>query len=411
MTNTYRAAATEPEQTQLSRPAPSPLSKSAPLLAAIILVALSLRPGIASLGPSLPYIIDDLNLSHTVASFVGAIPPLLMGLLAFPTPWLSRRFSLDRVLLLALLVCGLSVAARGWASDWLELVLATIGVGAGIAVAQALLGGVIKTAFPDNTSLVMGVYATTLSLGAAVSALTTQAVITQTGHWSLAIGVWSVLSLVAAVAWVFTRTRVSEPAAHQSASPRRPSGAMRAWQIAIHFAITGILFYALMAWLAPLYRELGLSPSRSASTVAVFSATFMVGNQLAGWLSRTRDRRPWLFLSSFVASIGTLALALAPLSAPFAIVSLCGVGLGGSFTLGMTLVLDNTRTTEEANQWNGFVLGVGYSLAALGPVIFGYSHDVVGNYHTALWCGAAISLFAIPLAFVLAPPQLDASET
>jgi CP family cyanate transporter-like MFS transporter len=357
----------------------------------------------------LPYIINDFNLSHTEASFVGAIPPLLMGLLAFPSPWLAHRFGVDRTLLFAVVLCGLSVAARGWASNGLEIFLTTAGVGTGIAVAQALLGGVIKTAFPNNTSLVMSVYAATLSLGAAVSALTTQQFITQTGHWPLAIGVWSLVSLAAALAWAFTNTSVPEPAVCHRPSPPMPIASLRAWQIALYFTITGILFYALLAWLAPLYRELGLPASQAASTVAVFSATFMVGNQLMGWFSRSRDRRIWLFLSSLCASIGLIALAIAPMHSPFAVVTVCGVGLGGSFTLGMTIVLDNTRSAEEANKWNAFVMGIGYSFAALGPVIFGYSHDVFGSYQNALWCCAAISIIAIPVAFALAPLRFEPS--
>jgi CP family cyanate transporter-like MFS transporter len=61
-----------------------------------------------------------------------------------------------------------------------------------------------------------------------------------------------------------------------------------------------------------------------------------------------------------------IALAIAPMHSPFTVVTLCGVGLGGSFTLGMTIVLDNTRSAEEANKWNAFVMGIGYSFAALG---------------------------------------------
>jgi CP family cyanate transporter-like MFS transporter len=357
----------------------------------------------------LPYIISDFNLSHTEASFIGAIPPLLMGLLAFPAPRLARRFGLDIVLVIAVAICGFSGAARGWASNGLEFLLATAGVGAGIAVAQTLLGGVIKTAFPNNTSLVMSLYAATLSSGAAVSALATQQLISLTGHWSLATGVWSCVSLVAALAWAFIKTREHRPDVHHGPSPPMPASAIRAWQIALYFTITGILFYALFAWLAPLYCELGLPASQAASAVAVFSAAFMVGNLLMGWFSRARDRRLWLFLSSLCASMGLIALAIAPMHLPFVVVSACGVGLGGSFTLGLTIVLDNTRSAEEADQWNAFVMGIGYSIAALGPVIFGYSHDAFGSYHIALWCCAAISMLAVPITFVLRPLRSEPS--
>jgi hypothetical protein len=53
---------------------------------------------------------------------------------------------------------------------------------------------------------------------------------------------------------------------------------------------------------------------------------------------------------------------------PFVFVPLCAFGLGGGFTLGMTLPLDNTHNVEEANVWNAFVPTVGYLIAAAGPL-------------------------------------------
>jgi MFS transporter, CP family, cyanate transporter len=53
---------------------------------AIVLVAVNLRPGIVSVGPLLPSIIDEFHLSHAAASLLVSIPDVLMGALALPTP-------------------------------------------------------------------------------------------------------------------------------------------------------------------------------------------------------------------------------------------------------------------------------------------------------------------------------------
>jgi MFS transporter, CP family, cyanate transporter len=55
-------------------------------IAAIILVAVTLRPGIVSVGPLLPSIIEQLGRSHADASLLVSIPDVLMGALALPTP-------------------------------------------------------------------------------------------------------------------------------------------------------------------------------------------------------------------------------------------------------------------------------------------------------------------------------------
>ncbi|WP_226945690.1 MFS transporter [Pseudomonas sp. EggHat1] len=80
----------------------------------ILLVALTLRPGIVSMGPLLTAIIDELGLNHTQASLLTAIPTLLMGLLALPAPWLAHRFGRDRIILLALIVLGAAITFVRW---------------------------------------------------------------------------------------------------------------------------------------------------------------------------------------------------------------------------------------------------------------------------------------------------------
>src|SRR6202012_3890982 len=111
---------------------------------AIVLVALNLRPGIVSVGPLLPWIIDDFRLSHTTAALLVSIPDGLMGVLALPTPWFARRFGRDTVILAGLFVLFVSTVLRAFSTTAIELLAATAGVGAGIAIAGALVGGFIK---------------------------------------------------------------------------------------------------------------------------------------------------------------------------------------------------------------------------------------------------------------------------
>jgi CP family cyanate transporter-like MFS transporter len=83
----------------------------------VVLVALGLLPDIVSIGPLLPDMIPEFGLSHAQASLPTAIPTLLMGLLALPAPWLTRRFGRDRVILIALAVLtGARVACQRIAS-------------------------------------------------------------------------------------------------------------------------------------------------------------------------------------------------------------------------------------------------------------------------------------------------------
>ena len=65
--------------------------RRAPFLVALFLAALALRPQLVGIGPLLPPIQDDLDVTHAVAGLLGTIPVLCMGLFAPPAPFLSGR--------------------------------------------------------------------------------------------------------------------------------------------------------------------------------------------------------------------------------------------------------------------------------------------------------------------------------
>jgi CP family cyanate transporter-like MFS transporter len=108
-----------------------PALSFAATVAAIVLVAIDLRPGIVSVGPLLPHILQEFGMSNAEASLLTAIPAMLMGLLAFPTPWLAHRFGRDRVILTALIVLMLATILRAFSSSVVMLLASTVGVGAG----------------------------------------------------------------------------------------------------------------------------------------------------------------------------------------------------------------------------------------------------------------------------------------
>ncbi|MCB5187020.1 MFS transporter [Methylobacillus caricis] len=372
-------------------------------MAAIILVAIALRPGIVSMGPLLPFIIDEFQLSHTVASLLTTIPDLLMGLLALPTPWLARRYGRNPVLLTALLLLCVAMVARAFSSTTDMLMLSTVGVGAGIAVAGALMAGYIKGNFPTKAAMVMGIYATALSFGSTISAAASGPVAMQyASGWRMGAGVWGVLALIAVLAWALIAVRerqqgaVKNPVAEPARLPlRNPT----AWMVALFFAADNFLFYAVLSWTAPMYIEYGLTPTIAGFVLASFTAVFMISNPVLGALSKSVDRRGWLAACSLLAICGLVFLAMAPMFAPFLSISLCAFGLGGAFTLGMTLPLDNTNNVDETNAWNAFVLTVGYLIAAVGPLSVGYIRDLTQDFHAAIWllvCVAGVMLVLTP---------------
>lgn len=379
-------------------------------IAAIVLVAIGLRPGIIAVGPILPSIIGEFHLSHAQASLLTSIPDVLMGFLALPTPWLARRFGRDPIVLIALLLLFVSIAGRAFSTSPAMLFATTAGVGTGIAVTGALIAGFIKSRFATKAAALMGIYATSLSLGSTISAgVTGPLAVETTGGWRLASGMWSVLPLLGIAGWLAVtlserRHRLSVPALDQKV--RLPLNNTTAWLIALFFACVNFLFYAVVSWTSVIYREGGYSTTTAGLILASFTAVFTLANPVFGWTSRSHDRRGWLALCAALTLGGLVPTALAPSLAPFVFIPLCAIGLGGAFTLGMTLPLDNTDSVAEADTWNAFVLTVGYLVAATGPLLVGWLRDVTGDFRSGLWLLVVVSAAMLSLCPFLRPHRL-----
>jgi len=94
-----------------------------------------------------------------------------------------------------------------------------------------------------------------------------------------------------------------------------------------------------------------------------------------------RVRRPFPIAISFTAmfAVGYAGLLLAPaISAPFWVIM---AGLGqGTYSFALLMINKRTRTTAGSGALSGFSQGVGYSLACLGPLLFGLLHDLSSSW-------------------------------
>jgi len=383
----------------------APLTMSAAILC-VVLMALQLRPGIVSAGPLLPSIIGAFDLTHTQASLLTAIPTLMMGVLALPAPRLEARFGRDRVIVGALALLVVATFARAFADSAFVLFLATAGIGAGIAVAGVLVASFVKAGFPGQAAVFMSLYATSLALGSTLSAAATGP-IALTAGWRYAAGAWALPAIVGLLAWIVVARRMParQSAALDQSRTRLPWTSRRAWLIAIFFACNNFVFYAFIAWLAPMQVEAGQGAASAGLVLASFTVAFMVANPLFGFLSRHHDRRVPLAVSAGIALLGIVSMQLG-LAAHVA-AAIIAFGTGGAFSLALTLPLDNTTTPAETSSWNAFVMLVSYTIAAAGPLAVGWLRDASGDFGSSLWMITAVSGLMLATTPLLRPPGSD----
>jgi len=374
------------------------------LVLALVLVALNLRPAIASVPPVLPDIQRDLGLSGTAAGALTALPVVCLGLFAPLAARLADRFGVDRAVAWALVVLGAGTLARavGGAAG---LFAATFVAGIGLAVGGALLPGIVKANFAaDRAATVTGMYTTGLAGGALLAAaLTVPLRNLLGGSWAPALAVWALPAVAALAVW----RQVAAPAGPGGPGPAEASPPARgglpwrsglAWRVTLYTGLQSLLFYASLTWLSPLFQARGWSAERAGALLAVFSLTQLVATLgLPVLADRTGDRRPWIALSVSACTAGLLALAVAPLAAPWLVAAVIGFGTGGQFAMALTLLVDAAADPAAARRLSGMAFLVGYLLAAAGPAAVGGLYDATGGFTAAFLALTAVGVVTLAL--------------
>jgi MFS transporter, CP family, cyanate transporter len=372
----------------------------------LLVLSFALRPGIVSIGPVLLRIRQDFGLSYSEVSLLTSIPDVCMGLFVLCVPKISRRLGADQTVLLSLLLLGVAIVLRALTHSTNLLLFWTTFVGIGISISGALVGGWIKQHFPQESSLFMGIYAGGLSIGATLAAGATSYVANASGSWRVGVGIWSILILTAIASWSYLARRVNASSSNRLQRDTRtaielPWRSKRAWVVALFFGLSQFIAYACLAWLAPWNSETGSSEISGGPLLCLFTIFLAAGSFAAGAVAdKLADRRLSLALATVCTMAGFVGLAFAPTSYPIAFVVMIAFGQGMCFALGMTLPLDNAKTPGEAHAWTMFVLCVGYMIAALGPLCFGFLRDWTGRFfdsYLMLLIVSSIMITVVPL--------------
>jgi CP family cyanate transporter-like MFS transporter len=367
------------------------LRKTLWLLVAVILVALNLRPAIASVPPLADSIAADFGLSAAALGVLTTLPVLCMGLFAPLGALLGRRFGTERVLAAAVVLIAIGTALRA-IDSLIFLYLATALFGVGIAVAGALLPPLVRAQFPDRIGPVTGLYTTGLIGGALLAASLTPALGL---HWPVALSLWSLPAILALVVWLTVARRVTLVTGNPVDPASAPWRSPRAWYATFFMGGQSLLYYASLAWLAARYTALGSSAAEAGLLLGLFSATQLVSALGLPLLAHHfGDPRPWIAASLATTGVALALIAYVPSSVPWLWASLLGLGMGGQFALALTVLSTLGATPRESAAATGMALFVGYLLAAAGPVLAGALRDATGGYTVPF---AALAVFSLPV--------------
>ena len=350
------------------------------LITLVVLIGLNLRPFLTAPGPVLSDIAADTGMGFGGLSLLTFLPMMLMGLGAFAAPGIQLLFGTRRSMFAALAILAAGSLLRGFVPDGVSLVLTAVLCGAGVAMIQALMPGLIKANFPSSIATVTGLYSAMIMGGGALGARLTPWLAGSQHNWRFALAVLAIPAVLALL--------TALPILRETPSSGKKSGITghllqrpRTWVLMAAFGLVNAGYSSMVAWLAPYYQSLGLAASTTGNLVAVMAvAQALAAFGLPLVARHSTDRRPWLLLTLAMQAIGFAGLALAPQLSPFFWSAICGAGLGGSFALAMITSLDHLPKPEEAGALAAMMQGGGFLIAALGPVATAFLHGLTGSF-------------------------------
>jgi CP family cyanate transporter-like MFS transporter len=365
------------------------------LVVAILLVAANLRPAVTSLGSVLGEVRTSLGVSTAWASVLTALPGLCFGLAGFLAPSAARRLGLARAIGLSMVLVTVGVLVRVVDGPSVVLIGTLVACG-GIAVCNVLLPVVVKESYPHRIGLMTGLYTAVLQCAAALGSLITPPVDDALGGWRAGLGEWGLLAALGTIGWLLA-ARHGHREVDQAGQaglldadlpqPHAAEPLLRsrlAWAVTIFFGLQSMFAYAVMGWAPQVLMTGGVSRSEAGAMLAVMSVIGVPLSLLVAPLAaRQRSQSAWLAGVSAVGAIGVVGLIVAPSAAPWLWAITMGIGMG-VFPIAVAVISLRTRASADTQRLSTMAQGIGYLLAAVGPLLFGILHGVTGSWTASL---------------------------
>jgi CP family cyanate transporter-like MFS transporter len=377
-----------------------------------------MRPAVTAVGPLIDRIAGDTGIP---LALLGSLSTIVLITWAIVSPFahgIGRRLGLGGAVLAAmgLLAVGAIVRSLPGSSAWLWIGTALIGIA--LAIGNVLLPAVIKRDFPLRVPLMMGVYSAILGGAGAVASGLAVPIADLTGAdagagWRLSLLVTAAaVAPLALLAWWVTRRHEMREMRGVPAGRTARTGIWRdpvAWQVAGYMGVQSTTFYVLVTWIATMSLDTGRSAAIAGVDVMIYQVFSLVGSLAVAFVMRGRAARLTPALLPVLGIAGVVGLMIWPDAVGFWVVPL-GTFSGLSLGVSLTLMADRARDHSASSALSGMSQSVGYTIAAVGPALFGAVHAITGSWTLPLTillvsmsAQAAFGVYAGRDRFVLEP--------
>lgn len=376
------------------------------LVAGIIFASFNLRPAITSVGPLVGIIRDDLGLANWSVGFLVSLPLLAFAVMSSLVPKIGIRYTNEGALLIGLVVVFFGMLMRTAPSVSL-LFLGTLIIGLGIAICNVLIPAIVKEKFPLKVALMTGIYSVSMGTFAAVaSGFSIPFAVGLDLGWRLSLFVWVIPLVIGIAIWIYlankrradTGTREVRRLSAVKDKGNQIFRSPLAWQMAIFMGLQSFLFYVTISWLPEILHDMGFKIGTagwmlSYSQFVGLPSSFIIP-MIAGKFKSQQGIVVMLGLGNILGLSGLLlgnSFLITAVS-----ITLIGVCSNGTFALALTFLGLRTRSGGDAAKLSGMSQALGYSFAAIGPILIGFIYDF-----THAWTIPLIVMIAATILLII----------
>lgn len=356
------------------------------LILGIILISINLRTSIASVGPLIPFIREDLGISNGLAGFLTTLSLLTFAVFSLFAPSIGKKLGHGKAIFLGILLLAVGVVVRVLGGIEL-LYIGTALTGIGIVIANVLMIPFFKARLPEKIGLMTAILSTGMSLFAAVASGISVPLAVDLGlGWRGSLASWVVLMVLALVVWIPQMS--SRRAGHQGdlLKAKNVWKSKLAWQVTLFMGAQSVMYFTMVTWLPDMLIARGMTPVKAGLALSYMQLISLIGTFFVpNLLIKLKEQSNVILIVGIGYLIGYSALFIQNDAVAFAALTIIGIGSGASLSIAYTLI--SLRSAEDLTtaKLSGMVQSAGYILAALGPLVFGISLDLFDNWDILIW--------------------------
>lgn len=362
------------------------------LVIGVIFLASTLRMPLTVVGPIISFIREDLGISNVLAGFLTTIPLLAFAIVSPFAPIVARKLGLELTLFLSTILLAGGIVLRSLGTTGL-LVFGTMIIGVAISFGNVLIPGLLKLKFPYHVGLLMAFFTMSMNLTAGIGAGISYPIANAVLGWQGALAIALALVILTIVIWL-PQLKFNKPESTVISIKAR----IPLWKSPVTWAVTGamglqsLLFYTTAAWIPEIYIAQGVAADRAGWMFSIMQISQVPMALVVPIIaSKMTSQRPLVLMFTAFYVIGFTGVVMEWTSLAVLWMILLGLAGGASFALAMMFFTLRTRTAFEAADLSGFAQSLGYLLAAVGPILFGYLHDLFGGWDIAGWLFVAVT--------------------